>query len=152
MRYVEVPVPEELVEDVQQFLSWKAELARPAPNVSLERADVEDLVAGLDDAGRALLQRLAFPTPEMDPTFLGFAAALGLTPREVVGAITELNVRLVDACGLGAMIAITPMNGTVPLHHRVLTLPELVAGPLREVLPPTDETGGQSASGICPSG
>jgi hypothetical protein len=138
MEYVMVPVPEEILEDVQLFLRWQTDFARPGQGLSVERADVEAFVRGLDDEAEALLRQLAFPPPDVDLTFSDLAAALGSTFRETVGAVYELNVQLVDTWGGAALIAITPLTKGAPLHQRVIALPEPLAEPVRAVLTPTD--------------
>jgi hypothetical protein len=130
MEYVMVPVPEELVEEVQLFLRWQTDFAKPAaavPEVALELAGVEALLAGLDEDARALLRLLARPEPGTVPTIDGIAGALGRSPREVVGTVYEANVLLAEAGGLGAMITITPLAEGATVHQRLLALPEPVA-------------------------
>jgi hypothetical protein len=138
MEYVMVPVPEEIVEEVQQFLRWQIDFAKPAaalPEVSLDPAGMEALLAGLDAGARDLLRLLARPAPGTDPTIAGLAAALTRSPREVVGTVYEVNVLLADAGGLGAMITITPLAEGATVHQRMLALPEPVAALVRDALP-----------------
>jgi hypothetical protein len=137
VEYVMVPVPEELVEDVHQYLRYQDDLRRVAAtpaDASLDLPRMQALLADLDGDARGVLVQLATQGAGENPTVLGLAVSLGRSPREVVGTVYELNLLLTEAGGLGAMMAITPQPEGESVHDRVLGLPDAVASLVREAI------------------
>lgn len=91
MPYVMVPVPEEHVEDVMQFV------LREVAKAKLEPWDAESVAAvynDVDEVGRSLLAYAARAvTSGKDITERDAADQVQLRPREVVGVLRELNDR-----------------------------------------------------------
>jgi hypothetical protein len=89
MRYVMVPVPEEFVEDVMQFI------LRAIARASIEAWDTESITqifGDVDEATRSLLAfvaRAAVDGGELDAT--DAARKIQLTFREASGIMNELN-------------------------------------------------------------
>jgi hypothetical protein len=95
MPYVMVPVPEEHVQDVMQFI------LREVARASLEPWDdesISELFHEVDEAGRSLLAYAA--RAAMGGTDISEAQAadmMQLRPREVAGIMRELNERATKA-------------------------------------------------------
>jgi hypothetical protein len=105
MEYVMVPVPEELVADVEKFLVMNA--VRPGAKV-LDPEAVEQLWTTLSAAARELLLRAAEAAREhLLFTVQDAAVAVRCSEHELLGRVVELN-NLVKAAG-GPRLTLVPM-------------------------------------------
>jgi hypothetical protein len=109
MEYVMVPVPEEFVAEVTQYLQWNT--GTPPPDFWPDDA-IARFVEGLDESARAVLLHAArgsdgvvvMPVTDV-------AEATGCTPREVVGLVVELNEAARNAGGPPFIMATTLLHG-----------------------------------------
>lgn len=123
MRYVEVPVPEELVEQVEIFLRWNVNAA-PPPNVEV----VGTVYPKLDDDSRRLLRFVAEAARTGDEVDLATVAhRLGLSQREAIGTVIELNAAIFQSGG--PMMTVLFKDAPEPnrLPDRPLVVAEAVA-------------------------
>lgn len=91
-----VPVPRDLVAEVERFLVWNVG-REPA---AWDRTAAAEFLAGLEPEGRALLLLAAEAAVEERPLTCAEAArVLGLSPREIVGLGIELNEQVGRAGG-----------------------------------------------------
>jgi hypothetical protein len=133
MPYVMVPVPEELVQDVMQFIL--REMAR----ASLETWDSEsisELFHGVDEASRSLLAYTARASMSGTDITEGQAAdMMQLRQREVVGIVRELNERATKA-NRPTLVAARTVTETLPngrtVEKRVLWMNDEVAPLVRD--------------------
>jgi hypothetical protein len=89
MEFVMVPVPEELVHGVAQYLQWKAWTATTGV---WDESAVTRLLGDLDEPARALLVHAAESAQEtLVLTVRDAAQAAGCSEREVLGITVELN-------------------------------------------------------------
>jgi hypothetical protein len=89
MGYVLVPVPEELVPDVDQLL-FQLRFRADAPD--FDEAAMGEHILSLDEEPRALLLEVAEAVAEGRPySDVDLAARLGMTVREMMGLLTEVN-------------------------------------------------------------
>ena len=124
-----VPVPEELVTSVKDYMKWKLN----APKVA-ERPDAVQTVWEEADAPlRSMLHYTARITMEDGlPTLTEVAEACGMSKREVIGAVGDLQGRLRSAGR--ASLLILPRDdprerpdGVGEWEHRVLNMSEVDA-------------------------
>jgi hypothetical protein len=128
MPYVMVPVPEEHVQDVMQFV---VRLISEASIEPWNEEGIAQLFEEIDEPARALLSTVAKgviggkPLNEADA-----AAVIGMTWREVAGMMRELN----DAAAAGAhppLLSRRSLNATLPNGRtrevRALAMDEEVA-------------------------
>jgi hypothetical protein len=128
MPYVMVPVPEEHVQDVMQFV------LREVAKASLEPWDegsVAELFREVDEASRSLLAYTARASMGgTDITELQVADMMQLRQREVVGLLRELNERAAKANHPTPVITRT-VTETLPngrtAEKRVLSMSDEVA-------------------------
>jgi hypothetical protein len=151
MPYVMVPVPEEHVQDVMQFVL--REMAR----ASLEPWDQEsvfDVFHEVDEAGRSLLAYAARASMTgRDLTEVQAAEMLQLRQREVAGIVREVNERAAQASRPILLVTRT-VTETLPngrtREARVVALSDDVAPLVREaeraeladVTPPLGDSSG----------
>jgi|Tabmets5t2r1_1033131.scaffolds.fasta_scaffold14573_1 hypothetical protein len=151
MPYVMVPVPEEHVQDVMQFIL--REVARAA----LEPWDdesVSQLFQEVDEASRSLLAYTARASMGgTDITEAQAADMMQLHQREVIGIVRELNERAAKANRPG-LVATRAVTETLPngrtTEKRVLSMSDEVAplvrdaerAELAEVRPPVADWAG----------
>ena len=89
LEYVKVPVPEELVAEVTQFMQWNLTKMDVS---SFDAADAARLLDELDEPGRRLVVRAAECSVETIVLTVPDAAELtGLSEREVIGFVIEFN-------------------------------------------------------------
>ena len=134
MPYVMVPVPEEHVEDVMQFI------LRAIARASIEPWDDTSLAETyhkVDETTRSLLAfvaRAAADGKELDT--LSAARQIQMTPREVNGILNELQTLTRDA-DRPALMVVRVVSERLPngrvTDKRVLTMEPEVADLVREV-------------------
>lgn len=131
MIYVMVPVPEELAPKVLQFISWRDQPlledlrkalgdAEQAPNGAPARdADVDgddpvsQVYIRLDDQSRSLLAVAATAAlGGEDLTVTEAAQRAGLSERELIGIVTEVNNLVAGAGGSLVTVLVTAMEGS----------------------------------------
>jgi hypothetical protein len=147
-----VPVPEELAPKVLTYVSWKGHPrlweseptadARPTTGEVAPPDEVGEplarMFARLDDAGRSLVDVVAGAALEQERlTVPEVARRVGLTTREVVGMIIELNNLVPSEGGPALAVFIKDLEG-VPTGEfawdtRIVVMPEGVARPLAEL-------------------
>jgi hypothetical protein len=89
MGYVLVPVPEELVPDVDQLL-FQLRFRADVPD--FDETAMGEHILSLDEESRALLLEVAEAVAEDRPYVdADLAARLGITVRELMGLLTEVN-------------------------------------------------------------
>jgi hypothetical protein len=133
MPYVMVPVPEEHVQDVMQFV------LREVAKASLEPWDEESVTAlfhELDEASRSLLAYAARASiGGNDLAEAQAAQMLQLRAREVVGILRELNERA-NKASRPALVATRTVTETLPngrtAERRVLSVTQEVASLVRK--------------------
>lgn len=111
-----VPVPEDLADKVLMYVSWKgrpgfADAVQHADDAQGSSSEAKDgstsdggpiarVFVSLDEASRALLEAAAIAAMDQDPlTVAGAARRVGLSAREVVGAVMEINQAIADEGG-----------------------------------------------------
>ena len=111
MPYVMVPVPEEHVQDVMQFVVRLMSQASVEP---WNEETIAQLFEEIDEPARALLSAVAKGVISGTPLTEGDAAAvIGMTWREVGGMVRELN----DAAAAGghpALLSRRSLSATLP--------------------------------------
>jgi hypothetical protein len=133
MPYVMVPVPEEHVQDVMQFI------LREIAKASLEawdRESVSELFYELDEASRSVLAYTARASMSgTDLTEAQAADTMQLRQREVVGIVRELNERAAKA-NRPTLVYTRVVSETMPsgrtTEKRVLWMSEEVASVVRD--------------------
>jgi hypothetical protein len=133
MPYVMVPVPEEHVQDVMQFIL--REMAK-ASLVPWDEESVSALFHEVDEANRSLLAYVARATLSgADITEPQAAEMMQLRQREVAGLLRELNDEATKA-NRPALISAPTVKETLPngrtTEKRVLTMSEEVAQLVRD--------------------
>lgn len=89
-----VPVPEELVAQVKDYMAWQV----TAPKVAENPEAVRDVLDAADPKLRTMVRYVAEVTVDDGvPTLTDIAAAADMTPREVMGCIGDLGARLTGA-------------------------------------------------------
>ena len=89
MEYVMVPVPSELVAEVQQFLQWNT---GKLPPDFWGRAEIVEFLNGLDAKALKLVLHAGVAADEVVVLSIHDAAeAAGCSDREVLGLMVELN-------------------------------------------------------------
>jgi predicted ATP-dependent protease len=133
MPYVMVPVPEEHVQDVMQFILREVAKASIEP---WDEASVSQLFHDVDEASRSLLAYTA--RASMSGTEISDVQAadmMQLRPREVIGIIRELN-ELAARDNHPSLVSAITVTETLPngrtKEKRVLTMSEDVAGTVRD--------------------
>lgn len=131
MEYVMVPVPEDLVEEVRDFMAWGMTTTTDEP----ENPDaLAELYAGAGPEARAILNIVAAESiAEVRPTLTDVAERTGLSTHAVIGVLTELNYRLQKLRGPFAVVLVRddprPMpEGRNPWEHRILHMTRQTAG------------------------
>ena len=131
-----VPVPEELVADVESFLDRK--IQRPDPP-SFEQRSVAEVVAMLDRSGRALLQIVAETAlANEEVTITELAVSLGIHERAVVGLMVEVNHKF--AVARAARMVMLPSEppgtpaGAQLWNERIVVMPDDLAQALLAAL------------------
>jgi predicted ATP-dependent protease len=128
MPYVMVPVPEEHVQDVMQFILREVAKAAQEP---WDDESVSELFREVDEASRSLLAYTARASlGGTDITEAQAAGMMQLRPREVVGIVRELNEVATKAnrppLVVNRTVSETLPNGR-PTEKRVLWMSEEVA-------------------------
>jgi hypothetical protein len=122
-----VPVPEELVEQVQQYLAWGAEHQQALAKPSWDKPAIEQLYRLADPAGRRLLASVAAAVCNGGQVTVAEAArTVGVNEREIVGLCVELNYLVPENGQLRAVLLV----GGVPPGE------ELVAGGAKLLMDP----------------
>jgi predicted ATP-dependent protease len=128
MPYVMVPVPEEHVQDVMQFVL--REMAK-ASLVPWDDESILEVFHEVDEASRSLLAYAARATLSgTDLSEVEAANRMQLRPREVAGLIRELNDRAVEANHpslLGARTVTETLPNGRTTEKRVLWIAEELA-------------------------
>jgi len=129
LQFVMVPVPEELAEQVLEYLRWISTLPskdrKPAAGARLvQRAprararDDDPLVrtwGELDDDSRAILVAVAAATLDRRQiTVADLAGITGLVPREIAGIAFELNQVLAAQAAIQLTVLIKPPDSLPP--------------------------------------
>lgn len=129
-----VPVPEELVDQVTAYMAWKLS----GPKIA-ENPDAVRLVFDQTDPDlRNLILHVAQATVDGGtPTLLEVSAAIDMPPRQIIGSLSELAVRL-QAAGRANFFLLARADprerpdGVEEWEHRVLVMAdadaELVVG------------------------
>jgi len=118
-----VPVPQDLEERVQQYITWRLSSAGGA---DWSEDAVAELYEQLDEASRAVVRTVAQGTVDDEPATVARAAeAAGTSTREALGIVLELVQRFRSLGGT-----------TFPLL--VLDVPEGVADDQRPIAMPRD--------------
>jgi hypothetical protein len=159
VEYVMVPVPEELASRVLSYVNWKGhprvldDMQQDADDAPHAEADAEtpardgDADAGepiaralarLDDAGRILAGVMAAAALDHEElTVTEAARRSGLTTREAVGAMMELNNLVPSEGGPPLAVFIKDAEGTSDARFswdaRIVLMPEPVARPLADL-------------------
>jgi hypothetical protein len=133
MPYVMVPVPEEHVQDVMQFVLREVAKASVEP---WDEASVSQLFYELDEASRSLLAYTARASISgVEISEVQAADMMQLRPREVTGIVRELNERAAKDNRPSLVTALT-VTETLPngrtKEKRVLTMSEEIAGIVRD--------------------
>jgi hypothetical protein len=129
MPYVMVPVPEEHVQDVMQFILREVAKASIEP---WDEASVSQLFNEVDEASRSLLAYTARASMRgTEISEVQAADMMQLRPREVTGIVRELNERAAKDNRPSVVTALT-VTETLPngrtKEKRVLAMSEEVAG------------------------
>lgn len=109
MNHVMVPVPEEHLDRVRQYVAWR-DLRRRAPD--LDPSVARAVVAVLDEPTRQMLAdviRLGDHLVDRETSIDALAARIGVSAREIVGLITEINGTAAAADGPSFLFAIQPL-------------------------------------------
>lgn len=129
MQFVMVPVPEELAEQVLEYLRWistlpskdrkpaaGARLAHRAPRAVARDDDPLVLAwAELDDDSRAILVAVAAATLDRRQISVAELANItGLEPREVAGTAFELNQVLAARAAIQLALLVKPPESVPP--------------------------------------
>lgn len=133
MPYVMVPVPEEHVQDVMQFILREMAKASLGP---WDEESVTALFHEIDEANRSLLAYVARATLSgADITEPQAAEMMQLRQREVAGLLRELNDHAAKA-NRPALVSAPVVKETLPngriTEKRVLTMSEEVAQLVRD--------------------
>jgi hypothetical protein len=149
--YVMVPVPEELASTVLSYVSWKghprlvsaSETKADTPGRSVEAPaaaggdPIARAFARLDDPSRALVQVVATAALAEDQLTVPEAARrAGLTTREAVGTVSELNQLIAGEGGPRIAVFIKELEGAAgefTWNARIVLMPELIARPLADL-------------------
>jgi hypothetical protein len=128
MPYVMVPVPEEHVQDVMQFVVRLSSQASVEP---WNEETIAQLFEDIDEPARALLSAVAKGVIGGNPLSEADAAAIiGMTWREVAGIVRELN-DVAAAASHPALLSRRPITATLPNGRtrdvRALTLDDDIA-------------------------
>jgi hypothetical protein len=151
VNYVMVPVPEELAPKVLWYVSWKGHFRlagesdgkTDAPRASVEAAAADGggaiarAFARLDDPSRALAAVVATAALDQDHLTVPEAARrAGLTTREAVGTILELNQLIAAEGGPPKAVFIKDVEraaGESTWDAHILVVPEPIARPLADL-------------------
>jgi predicted ATP-dependent protease len=128
MPYVMVPVPEEHVQDVMQFILREVAKAAQAP---WDDESISELFHEVDEASRSVLAYTARASiGGTDITEAQAADMMQLRPREVTGIVRELN-ELAAKANRSALVVTRTVTETLPngrnTEKRVLWMSEEVA-------------------------
>lgn len=121
-----VPVPEEIVDSVREFVAWKVGARKVVEQPEALRRLWDDL----DDELRGMLRAVAERTVDGGyATLVDVSDATGMTKREVAGAVGEIFARLRDAGRAAPLLLIRPdtrerPEGVAEHEHRVLGMIE----------------------------
>ncbi len=110
MEYVMVPVPEEFVAQVTQYLHWNTGSLPPDfwPPDAIAR-----MLARFDDEASRFVMYVAHSAEDVVINSVSdVAAATGCSEREVLGLIAELNDAVRTSCGLPFAIATAVREGS----------------------------------------
>lgn len=129
-----VPVPEELVDQVKAHVAWKLAGPKVAENPDAVRLVFDEA----DPELRNLILHVARATIDGEtPTLLEVSAAIAMPPRQVIGCLSDLSVRL-QAAGRPTFFLLARVDprerpeGVAEFDHRVLVMAdadaELVLG------------------------
>ncbi len=112
MEYVMVPVPEEFVAEVTQYLQWNT---GSIPPDLWDEEGIVRFVDGLDEQARTLLLHAATCASEIVVLPVHDAAVVaGCTDREVVGLVVELNEAVRAVGGPPFVIATALLHEATP--------------------------------------
>jgi hypothetical protein len=133
MPYVMVPVPEEHVQDVMQFILREVARASIEP---WDEASISQLFHEVDEASRSLLAYTARASLSgTDITERQAADMMQLRPREVTGILRELNEQAAKA-NRPSLVTARTVTETLPSgrtkDQRVLSMSDDVAGLVRD--------------------
>jgi hypothetical protein len=100
VEYVMVPVPEDLVDQVQRFMMLRDMRHVSEARVNVDAAKVREVVARLNPECRTMLFALAHVTlGGENPTIATLAEMVSWTPHETFGVVHELNALVWEAFG-----------------------------------------------------
>jgi hypothetical protein len=120
--YVMVPVPQDLVERVQQYVNW-----RVSGGVAADWTEdaVAELYRQLDDASRAVVWTVAQGVVDDEPITVARAAeAAGTTNREALGIVFELVQRFRGLGGVTFPLLVLDVAEGVDDDQRVIAMPK----------------------------
>jgi hypothetical protein len=120
--YVMVPVPQDLVERVQQYVNW-----RVSGGVAADWTEdaVAELYRQLDDASRAVVWTVAQGVVDDEPITVARAAeAAGTTNREALGIVLELVQRFRGLGGVTFPLLVLDVAEGVDDDQRVIAMPK----------------------------
>lgn len=107
MEYVMVPVPEEVAEQVRNYVRWG--LGRGADLASQDPGVVVRVLRDTDDESRRLVRDIANAMVDETPrTVAELSARANLSVREVRGTIAEFNQRVAMEGGPPAPVWVKP--------------------------------------------
>jgi hypothetical protein len=120
MEHVMVPVPEEHLAEVKQYLQWNT---ASVPMGSWDTDAAAHFVTSLDElAARVLMHAAAAADEVVVLTIPDAAAAAGCTEREILGLVVELNAAARAASGPPFILATALVHGTTETGPQGWTL------------------------------
>ena len=100
-----VPVPEELVDEVKDYLGWQLAVPQIVDNPDA----LKTVLAEADEVLTTIVQTTAEATiDEIRPTLTEVSRSAGINMREIVGALADLNSRIRVAGRAAPLILVRP--------------------------------------------
>jgi hypothetical protein len=121
VEYVMVPVPEELEEQVQQYINF-----RVGNEVAADWSEhaVAEIYGQLDDAARTVVRAVAQGAVDDEPVTLARAAEIaGATRREILGIVLELVEQFRGLGGPVFPLLLLDVPEGVDQDQRVIVMP-----------------------------
>jgi hypothetical protein len=116
-----VPVPQDLVERVQQYINWRLSSGVAA---DWSEETVAELYAQLDEASRAVVGTVAQGAVDDQPVTVARAAdAAGTSTREALGIVLELVQRFRGLGGTAFPLLVLDVAEGVGDDQRVIVMP-----------------------------
>ena len=116
-----VPVPQDLEERVQQYITWRLSSGGAA---DWSEEAVAELYEQLDEASRAVVRTVAQGTVDDEPVTVARAAeAAGTSTREALGIVLELVQRFRSLGGATFPLLVLDVPEGVGDDQRVIAMP-----------------------------